>query len=58
MMEPFVFLWTVSILETARYLYKKYNFTLTEEKSNDEWTGTELVEERWDLNLSKVKTST
>ncbi|PUB13857.1 bifunctional helix-turn-helix transcriptional regulator/GNAT family N-acetyltransferase [Paenisporosarcina sp. OV554] len=52
-----VFLWTVSILETARYLYKKYNFTLTEEKSNDEWTGTELIEERWDLNLSKVKTS-
>lgn len=50
-----VFLWTVSILETARYLYKKYNFTLTEEKSNDEWTGTKLIEERWDLDLSKVK---
>lgn len=50
-----VFLWTVSILETARYLYKKYNFTLTEEKSNDEWTGTKLIEERWDLELSKVK---
>ena len=49
-----VFLWTVSILETARYLYKKYNFTLTEEKSNDEWTGTKLIEERWDLDLSKV----
>lgn len=52
-----VFLWTVSILETARYLYKKYNFTLTEEKSNDEWTGSKLIEERWDLDLSKVKTS-
>lgn len=50
-----VFLWTVSILETARYLYKKYNFTLTEEKSNDEWTGTKLIEERWDLDFSKVK---
>ena len=49
-----VFLWTVSILETARYLYKKYNFTLTEEKSNDEWTGSKLIEERWDLDLSKV----
>ncbi|WP_088014102.1 helix-turn-helix domain-containing GNAT family N-acetyltransferase [Gottfriedia acidiceleris] len=47
-----VFLWTVSILETARYLYKKYNFTLTEEKPNFEWTGTELIEERWDLVLS------
>ncbi|PGM55912.1 helix-turn-helix domain-containing GNAT family N-acetyltransferase [Bacillus sp. AFS053548] len=47
-----VFLWTVSTLETARYLYKKYNFTLTEEKPNFEWTGSELIEERWDLVLS------
>ncbi|MDQ0219325.1 GNAT family N-acetyltransferase [Peribacillus cavernae] len=47
-----VFLWTVSILDTARYLYQKYNFTLTEEKPNEEWTGTKLVEERWDLDLS------
>lgn len=46
-----IFLWTVNILETARYLYGKYNFTLTEEKSNYEWTGTELIEERWDLDL-------
>ena len=48
-----VFLWTVSILETARYLYQKYNFRLTEEKTNDEWTGSPLVEERWDLDLSE-----
>jgi DNA-binding MarR family transcriptional regulator/N-acetylglutamate synthase-like GNAT family acetyltransferase len=47
-----VFLWTVSTLETARYLYKKYNFTLTEERPNFEWTGSELIEERWDLVLS------
>lgn len=47
-----LFLWTVSTLETARYLYKKYNFTLTEEKPNFEWTGSELIEERWDLVLS------
>jgi DNA-binding MarR family transcriptional regulator/GNAT superfamily N-acetyltransferase len=46
-----VFLWTVSTLETARYLYKKYHFKLTEEKPNVEWTGTKLIEERWDLNL-------
>ncbi|KQL49621.1 hypothetical protein AN963_07805 [Brevibacillus choshinensis] len=50
-----VFLWTVSILETARYLYQKYNFTLTEEKSNKEWTGSTLLEERWDLELSTPK---
>jgi N-acetylglutamate synthase-like GNAT family acetyltransferase len=47
-----VFLWTVSILETARYLYQKYNFTKTEEKPNKEWTGSTLFEERWDLELS------
>jgi DNA-binding MarR family transcriptional regulator/GNAT superfamily N-acetyltransferase len=47
-----VFLWTVSILVTARYLYQKYNFKLTEEKRNYEWTGSKLVEERWDLDLS------
>jgi DNA-binding MarR family transcriptional regulator/N-acetylglutamate synthase-like GNAT family acetyltransferase len=50
-----VFLWTVSILVTARYLYQKYNFKLTEEKTNEEWTGTILMEERWDLDLSDEK---
>lgn len=49
-----VFLWTVSTLETARYLYKKYQFVLTEEKANTEWTGKMLIEERWDLDLSKI----
>ena len=48
-----VFLWTVSILEPARHLYKKFNFTLTEEKPNEEWTQTEIIEERWDLELRK-----
>ncbi|MET1030869.1 bifunctional helix-turn-helix transcriptional regulator/GNAT family N-acetyltransferase [Domibacillus tundrae] len=47
-----VFLWTVSTLKTARYLYQKYHFKLTEEKPNEEWTGTKLIEERWDLDLS------
>lgn len=50
-----VFLWTVNILEAARHLYRKYNFTLTEEKPNNEWTGTQLLEERWDLDLSRDK---
>ncbi|MCP3765038.1 GNAT family N-acetyltransferase [Domibacillus sp. A3M-37] len=47
-----VFLWTISTLKTARYLYQKYHFKLTEEKPNEEWTGTKLIEERWDLDLS------
>ncbi|MDN7246947.1 bifunctional helix-turn-helix transcriptional regulator/GNAT family N-acetyltransferase [Planococcus shenhongbingii] len=46
-----VFLWTVSILETARHLYGKYGFTLTEQKANNDWTEDELLEERWDLEL-------
>lgn len=52
-----VFLWTVSILEAARYLYQKFNFTLTEEKPNEEWTGTKLIEERWDLDLKSKELS-
>jgi DNA-binding MarR family transcriptional regulator/ribosomal protein S18 acetylase RimI-like enzyme len=47
-----VFLWTVSTLNTARYLYQKYNFRKTEEKPNEEWTGTKLIEERWDLEIN------
>ncbi|MBM7583583.1 DNA-binding MarR family transcriptional regulator/N-acetylglutamate synthase-like GNAT family acetyltransferase [Bacillus pakistanensis] len=47
-----VFLWTVSILNKARHLYQKYHFTLTEEKPNQEWTEAEIMEERWDLDLS------
>lgn len=50
-----IFLWTISILKEARYLYEKFNFTITEEKPNDEWTVTKLIEERWDLNLSNKK---
>jgi DNA-binding MarR family transcriptional regulator/ribosomal protein S18 acetylase RimI-like enzyme len=46
-----IFLWTVSILEAARHLYQKYNFKITEEKPNDEWTESTVIEERWDLVL-------
>ncbi|WP_042351611.1 bifunctional helix-turn-helix transcriptional regulator/GNAT family N-acetyltransferase [Bacillus massiliigorillae] len=50
-----IFLWTVSILEAARHLYGKFNFTKTEEKTNDEWAETTLIEERWDLHLLDKK---
>jgi hypothetical protein len=52
-----VFLWIARILDTARYLYQKYNFTLTEGKPNEVWTGTTLVEERWALYLSNESQS-
>ncbi|HET6872634.1 MAG TPA: GNAT family N-acetyltransferase [Sporolactobacillaceae bacterium] len=48
-----VFLWTVNTLQAARHLYKKFGFTLTEEKPNMEWTETELIEERWDLDTGQ-----
>ncbi|MEH6942786.1 GNAT family N-acetyltransferase, partial [Bacillus sp. JJ722] len=50
-----IFLWTISILESARHLYRKFNFTKTEEKPNEEWAVTKLIEERWDLNLFNKK---
>lgn len=46
-----VFLWTIAQLEAARHLYKAYGFLPTQEKSNSEWTGSVLTEERWDWTL-------
>lgn len=45
-----VFLWTVSTLEAARYLYRNYGFILNETKANNTW-GKHLTEERWELDL-------
>lgn len=45
-----VFLWTVSAQETARNLYKKAGFQLTESHENDEW-GVPVLEEKWDMDL-------
>lgn len=45
-----VFLWTVSAQESARYLYKKAGFVITETEENETW-GVPVLEERWDLDL-------
>lgn len=45
-----VFLWTVSNLHSARHLYGKYGFVLTEVKENNTWAHN-LTEERWDLHI-------
>ncbi|MFZ5967299.1 MAG: bifunctional helix-turn-helix transcriptional regulator/GNAT family N-acetyltransferase [Bacillota bacterium] len=45
-----VLLWTVSVLDAARHLYKSYGFELTEINEHDIWGG-HLTEERWDLYL-------
>ena len=44
------FLWTVSAQKTARHLYEKHGFVITEPRATNEW-GTEVLEERWDTDL-------
>ena len=45
-----VFLWTFSKLESARHLYGKNGFCITDTHENSEW-GETVLEERWDLDL-------
>ena len=45
-----VFLWTVSAQESARILYKKAGFTITETSKNENW-GSPVLEEKWELDL-------
>jgi GNAT superfamily N-acetyltransferase len=53
-----VFLWTIQTLETARRLYGKYGFIKTEESTNTEWSGKELIEERWVFARSAYRSIT
>jgi len=46
-----IFLWTVSDMLTARTLYKKFGFEMTEKLEEKEMWGVTLEEERWDLEL-------
>lgn len=45
-----VFLWTVSAQESARILYKKAGFNITETSKNNNW-GSPVLEEKWELDL-------
>jgi GNAT superfamily N-acetyltransferase len=44
------YLWTVEHLRTARRLYVRKGFVITETSENNDW-GVRVVEERWDLDL-------
>jgi GNAT superfamily N-acetyltransferase len=46
-----VFLWTFKGLDKARTLYDKVGFVLTEEKTNNEWSNVEIVEQKLELRL-------
>ena len=45
-----VFLWTVSAQESARKLYKKAGFEITETHENSDW-GSPVLEEKWELDI-------
>lgn len=45
-----VFLWTVSAQESARILYGKAGFEITQTSENKNW-GVPVLEEKWDLDL-------
>jgi GNAT superfamily N-acetyltransferase len=42
-----VYLWTFQGLKPARHLYEKYDFSLTEEKTGEQW-GSIVTEQRFD----------
>ena len=46
-----VFLLTLSILKTARHIYSRSGFKLTETTDVDGWADYTVVQERWDLDL-------
>lgn len=45
-----VILWTIDILQSARHLYAKYGFVLTDTKPNFEWADYKLLEEKWEFS--------
>ena len=45
-----VYLWTFQGLGSARHLYEKYGFTLTEETTGEQW-GSVVTEQRFDVKL-------
>ena len=45
-----VYLWTFKGLKPARHLYEKYGFSLTEEKTGEQW-GSIVTEQRFDKKI-------
>lgn len=47
-----VYLWTFKGLSSARHLYEKFGFSLTEESTGDQW-GATVTEQRFDAKLTR-----
>ena len=45
-----VYLWTFQGLGSAKHLYEKYGFSLTEEKTGEQW-GSIVTEQRFDAEI-------
>lgn len=45
-----IYLWTFQGLGSARHLYEKYGFTLTEERTGEQW-GSKVTEQRFDAEI-------
>lgn len=45
-----IILWTIDILKSARHLYGKFGFKMTEIKPNTEWADYEILEEKWEYH--------
>ena len=49
-----IFLWTVSALAAAAYLYRSVGFIKVEEKPERRW-GVDVIEERYELTLQRAR---
>ena len=49
-----IYLWTFKGLGSARHLYEKYGFSLSEELVGEQW-GVTVTEQRFDANLSTTE---
>ena len=47
---PRIYLWTFAGLDSAKHLYEKFGFRLTEERDGAQW-GTRVTEQRFELLL-------
>jgi GNAT superfamily N-acetyltransferase len=46
-----IFLWTFKGLDTARHLYEKAGFTVAEEKLNNDWSSSQIIEQKYSMRV-------